>query len=503
MKKNSIILSMFLLFMIAGQVIPVFSITPRLEVSAQNIYLSAGKLNPITIILNNTGDFDLQEIEAILISSVPGISVITNSHKVWDIITYDDNLSYHAILYVDQNIALGTYTLQLQLNYIRGGRPTNVNVPISVIVSEAFQPSIKITVKPETQKFKTNYSGNFNFTIVNLGNVSIKDVTIILSQNSPLFVITGNQLYAIDEITAGKTKDLSTTIKILESAQLGPYSITATIYYSDLDGNRVKQVITLPFEITSYEITKSPILVMRNLNASASIIPGMAFKQVVKIECSEATAYNIKAQLSLDVKGQLTPLGPTIVAIGDMQTNDSKIITFELQLDGSALPGPISTTLTLRYIDQKGIQSTVSETIVVNVDQLVNFRLLDENPKSLQRGKTSKLEADILLIGTTRVEFVSLNIEDSGPVQITSGSEYLGAVDPDSPVPFTISVDVPTSTSLGEYKFKTKITYFDNNNNFKDRYIEIPIKIIEATTTQTTTNDGGFWGWIRSLLGWT
>jgi len=488
--------------MIAGQVIPVFSVTPRLEVSANNVYLKAGKINPITIVLNNTGDFDLQEIEAILVSSIPGISVLTNVHKVWDTISNDDNLTYEPVLYVDQSVNMGTYTLQLQLNYLRSARLTTITVPISVIVSEAFQPSIKIIVNPETQKFKSNYGGSFSITVENIGDSMIKDVDIVLTQTSTLFVITGSQLYQIKELAAGKNQGLSTSIKILESAQLGPYTITATVYYSDIDGNRLKQVITLPFEITSYEIVKSPILVVKNLNATSSITPGVRFKQVIRVECSEASAYNIKAQLSLDGKGQLTPMGPTTIAIGDLQVNGFTQIAVELQLDGSALPGPIPTTLTLRYVDSKGIQGTATETITVNVDPLINFRLLDENPISLQQGKTGKLEADLLLIGTTRVEFVSLNIEDSGPILITSGSEYLGAVDPDSPVPFTISANVPSSTGLGVYRLQTKITYLDNRNNFQERFIEIPVKIVEATIQQTTSSDGGIWGWIKALLGW-
>jgi hypothetical protein len=95
-----------------------------------------------------------------------------------------------------------------------------------------------------------------------------------------------------------------------------------------------------------------------------------------------------------------------------------------------------------------------------------------------------------------------LTIEESGPVQITSGSEYLGAVDPDSPVPFTLSVDVPSSAGLGEYDLKAKITYLDNRNNLQERYVEISIKIIEPVVQQTTTNDEGIWGWIKALLGW-
>jgi hypothetical protein len=120
-----------------------------------------------------------------------------------------------------------------------------------------------------------------------------------------------------------------------------------------------------------------------------------------------------------------------------------------------------------------------------------------------ERGSTLTLEADLLLVGTGRVEFTRIQVLPEGPVKQVAGStEYIGAIDPDSPVPFTLKYAISNSSTTGDYNLKLRITYLDSRNNQQNATINLPLTVTNPSTViPTTTNDGGIWGWIRRLFG--
>ena len=499
-KINKYLIPILLTCLIAGQVATTKADeVSHLQVIASNIYLTAGMRANVTIQLYNTGNNDITEVDAVVTSSTPGLSIIAYSQKVVNRVETLRTASYNVTLYVDQGLAVGSYTLSSQISYVRLGKTISFSAPITVIVSNPFQPFVKVTVSPS--KLSAGDITTIKILVGDISDEKVSNVDVILSSGSPLLSVENQLNYHADSIAVGGFVSYDVNVKALESTPIGAYSLTAATYYSDSLGNRYKQSVILPIEVTSAALPVSSIVIVTNLSTGV-VSPGEQFKVTLRFTCTGAAVYSGKASLSLDQKGQLSPVSPTNVAIGDLRPGQSSEQTYTLLLDGGAPAGEIPLAVTVRYIDYRGVQSTATETITVPVGQIVDFSLMDDVVVSAPVGQTTKFEGDILLIGTSRVEFTRVQVVEEGPVFRVAGStEYMGAVDPDSPVPFSIKFGVKNSTTIGTYNLKLKVTYLDNRNLPQEKSLNVPLSVMKAVPSITASNDGGIWGWLRRLFG--
>ena len=106
--KKKIIFPLILAVLLSGLQVNVNAADSAIiEVSAENIYLTAGEQNSIKVKLRNTGDYKVFDIEGFLSSSTPGIYVLEDGHKVFSEIEKDKTKSYEPVLYVDEDKLLG------------------------------------------------------------------------------------------------------------------------------------------------------------------------------------------------------------------------------------------------------------------------------------------------------------------------------------------------------------------------------------------------------------
>jgi len=504
-KKKTVLIPILVVCILAGQLGTVFAddYVPHLEVSVKNIYLAAGRQGKIAINLFNGGTIKVTEVEATLASSTPGLSILSGNHKVFNEIPAGENKTYEAILYVDQGLSVGSYTLTLQLSYVRQYKTVSVNVPVNVVVNEPFRPMLKFVLSPGTSSLKAGATNPLYFSAVNISSETLKDLRISLSSASPLTAIVGDVNFDGNELDAGVATIFTTALDVLDSASLGPYSVSGIVYYSDVSGNRFRQSFTLPFDVSSLEPTKTPTLIIRNLNPLESVNPGQSFNLDLEITCSSAQVFNMRASVALDQKGVLSPQSPMNVALGDIKPSESVQLKYSLMVDGAAASGQIPVVVTLRYVDSKGTQGTSTETMTVIVDEIVNFSLLNDLALTVEQDGTKQFEGDLLLVGTSRVDFVKVSAVAQDPfIQVTGSSEYLGAIDPDSPVPFTLKFGVKPGTALGDHVLPIKIEYMNHRNQIKESIINVPVTVVKAEpATQVPSGDIGFWGWLRQILG--
>jgi hypothetical protein len=504
-KKKTVLIPILVACILAGQLGTAFAddYLPHLEVSVKNIYLFAGRRGNISITLANGGTYDTYEVEALLVSSTPGLSILSGSHKVFNKISYRQSSTYEATLYVDQGLPLGSYTLTLQLSYLRQAKIVTVNAPVTVVINEAFKPMLKFVLSPNTSSLKAGTTNVLSFSAVNISNETLKDIQISLSSSSSLLSIVGDVNFDEGELKAGVTTLFTTVIGVLESANSGPYSVSGLAYYSDADGNRFRQSFTLSFDITAVEPAKTPTLIIRDTKPFNSVNPGQSFDLDLEIACSSAQAFNVRTSIALDQKGMLSPQSPTSLALGDIRPMERVQLKYSLMVDGAAAPGQLPVVVTLRYVDSKGIQGASTETMTVIVDEIVNFSLLNALALTVEQNATNQFEGDLLLVGTSRMDFVKVSAVAQDPfIQVTGSSEYLGAIDPDSPVPFTLKFGVKPGTALGDHTLPIKIEYMNHRNQIKESIINVPVTVVKAEpATQVSSGDIGFWGWLRQILG--
>ncbi len=501
-KKKTLIV-LLIACMMAGQIYATYAADyrPHLQVTTTNTTFTAGSRGTMGITLTNDGNFDATEVEAIMTSTTPGVTPLVGAQKVINLVATGSSVSYNVDVFIDPSVATGAYVLTLTINYLRGGvGVVTVTIPISIIVNKATLPALTIT--PSSSKINAGAVNTVHLTIVNVAPTNVTSVDITLTSTSPLVSIVENIDYHLDALNAGSSAGYDVVVAALENTPIGAYVLTAQVWYVNSFGITVKQAISIPLEVTSPVITKSPVVTVQNMNP-ATVLPGESFTITLKVTCAGAPIYNARAVLGQDATGFISPLSQTTVSLGDMAADASNTISYNLLIGGSAVAADIPLLVTIKYVDNKGVPGTATETITIPVENLVDFALMKSVVVSAAKGATTTFEGDLLLIGTGKADFAIISVVPGGPVQSVAGStEYIGAIDPDSPVPFTIQFNTGSNATLGDYNLTLKITYLNSRNIQENRTITMPLQVVNPiSTTPTTSNDGGFWGWVRRLFG--
>jgi len=504
-KKRSIIVLAFTLMMMLGTIPAQAADSPILQVSANNIYLKAGQENTIKIVLKNTGDYNIFDVEAFLSSSTAGLTVISDANKVISEIQADKSKNYQPTIYVDQSLPLGAYSLSLTVTYGRSGSISSdsLTVPIGIIVSEAFTPSLVYSPTLENIEVKAGAINDVSFEFRNVDNETINDINVVLSSSTSSITITNNIVTDVDELESEDSFTVNPKISIIEGTVLGTYSITAVASYKDIDGNRFHQSFSLPINVASSAAVRTTLVTIDEMKVlEESILPGDIFTVELNIKCTGAVAYDLLGTLSFSSSSPISPVSPSVVNLGDLDVGENTIATYSLLASGSIAAGQYPVTATISYTSSRGTSKSITETMTLLVDGLIDFEFLDVPSETAAAGETKELEADLLLIGTESVEFVSIGVVEDDVVKRVSGSdEYIGAVDPDSPIPFDINYKVDSDAPEGDHELKLSVKYRDHLNREHEEQIGLDISIGEQIDDNPEPQDGGFWVWIRRLLG--
>jgi len=509
--KQKVIFSVLLL-LVGVPVAPVKGLmyTPLLQISAENIYLTAGIENKITLNIENSGDFDIFEVQGTINSQTPGISVISGNQRVWNEIEEDEEVSWEPTLYVNPEVPLGTYSLTLVVRYIKMYQtgstiPEQANIQIGVVVDRRSTQKLKLIPPKEDIYLNAGSMSNVSFSIQNIWNREIKDLEMsIESPTLNIYLLEGlNQFQS--SLESNTTTDLRVKLFTGENTRTGEYHLKITAYYRDKDGNRYHHNFNLPMTLDSVGPPRVTSVNIKNtITEPQTINPGHRFELDLELEVSGAKAFEVTTILNIQQTTQLSPLSPTIIRLGDLSPGDTINAQYDILADGGIQSDPYPITVTISYINSKGQPQSTTETLTVLVEGIVNFALLKNDVPELERGTETEIEADLLLVGTERVRFVELAlIENEVFHSIPGSSEYIGAIDPDSPIPFEFSVLVDEDAPLDNQVIKLKVKYLDHLNREKQDEIDVPVTIIKRTKEVEASSGGGLWLWLRRLFGLT
>jgi hypothetical protein len=168
------------------------------------------------------------------------------------------------------------------------------------------------------------------------------------------------------------------------------------------------------------------------------------------------------------------------------------------------MAGQYLAMVTVSYLGSDGVPRSLVETVTLSIRGLVEFRLINEDQVIVGRGETTELNADLLLVGTESVQFVIVEVvEDTVFEYVRDSEEYIGAVDPDSPIPFDLMLKASDDAELGDHTITLRIMYTDDLNKEHEVTLELRAEVAEPTADLNASqgSTGGFWVWLRRLLG--
>jgi hypothetical protein len=231
--------------------------------------------------------------------------------------------------------------------------------------------------------------------------------------------------------------------------------------------------------------------------------PGDEFEVQLEVQCSGADAYELLSKLSFGAVTSISPLSPTTSSLGDLNAGGTAVANYRLLASGDIAAGQYPVTATVTYMTSRGVSGSLTETLTIMVEGLIDFDLIDTPTETVRRGETKELEADLLLIGTESVEFVSIDlVEDDVFKRVAGSTEYIGAVDPDSPIPFDINYKVAEDAEEGDHELSLSIEYRDHLNREHEEQLGLTMRVGgDAPQPGQDTAPSGLWIWIRRLLG--
>ena len=478
-----------------------------IQVSTDDIYLTAGNEDTFKVILKNIGDYKVFDVEAFLTSTTSGLSILSGSQMVFSEIDKGKSKYYEPVLYVDPSLSLGSYTLTLTLVYRRFGaaQDTTITVPVALMVSEGYVPKVKYTSEQSDIRLKSGTESQVRYSFVNNWGQPLYGLEFSFTSTSGYMSILEGVSYSVDALNSSESVTLTPTISVLEGTPLGVYTVTATATYRDKEGNRYHQVFSLPLNLDEAAIARNTVVTVASMEVlQQSVRPGDAFDMQIQVDCGGASAYEMLSTLSFGASSGVSPLSPTTTALGDLEPGQTATVSYRLLASGSISAGQYPVTVTLSYTDSKGLAGSLTETVTIMVDALIDFELLDETAVIVYPEEQREMEADLLLVGTDSVQFVSIQmVEDDTFNRVQGSTEYIGAVDPDSPIPFDIDYRVADDAESGIHDMTLMVQYRDHLNRVHEETLEYTVTVGQGANPATDTEQerGGILGWLSRLFG--
>ena len=370
-----------------------------------------------------------------------------------------------------------------------------------------------VDVNVEDYRVSAGLENEINITLTNNGEKTLYDVKAKIISVTPGIVVLDGFSQIIDQIKVGKSDSFKPIIGISRSVPLGAYSLTLSLEYSDSKNVIYRSSENIGIFVDSIEPPESTKIKTREIRIMPTDVhSGGEFSITIELENYGADVYDVEAQCSVASNTPIVPLSPTQIFVGDMESNESKTISYDLIVSGDAEASIYTINLILSYFDKLGQLKSESEIISVEVKSIINFHLLNVQPQELiaEPGEIVTVEADLLLIGTETVEFVQLEVIENATINpfisIPESHEYIGRVDPDSPIIFEIQFMVDSNATVGDHTLQIGVNYWDENNQEQQVIIELPVYIKNIGNTEVTSNTQNslldmFLNFIRTLLG--
>jgi hypothetical protein len=505
-KPDILILTILAITLIAIPSAQAENYTPLLRVKVSDIYLTAGEENTIEIELRNTGSYSVYEVEAIL-TPTTSIVILDKGHMIFNEIEADKSKRYRPVIYVDEDTPLGPYQLTLSLTYrqmykLGTAYIHSTTLQIGVIVVNATKPRIGLKLSLIDPHLTAGEEGKVYLEVRNRGSKVLKDIKITLTSNTPYIAVL-NGVIDIDSLDHDEVERIEITLAVSGGTPLGVYTLTAAATYRDERGESHMEVETLGVNVDEVRVEKQTVLTLEGYSSSSEEVhPGELVNLTLNLRCVGAEAYDVKVMLSPDSIGVFSLTTPSLLYLGDLKPEEAVEAVYRLRVDGEAPSGQYSLTARITYLDSKGLPGSTVETVTLMVAPLVEFRILLEGELRIIEGEASTLLGDLLLIGTESARFVEVEIVEDGVFSKgLGGKEYIGALDPDSPLPFDLGFRVSEEAEEGFHMLSVRVSYLDYLNRRQSTILNIPVYVEFSPEVETVKRRGGLWFWIRWLLG--
>jgi hypothetical protein len=155
----------------------------------------------------------------------------------------------------------------------------------------------------------------------------------------------------------------------------------------------------------------------------------------------------------------------------------------------------------MNYGDEHGLSYTDTYNVGLIVQGYMNLIVYDVvvDPQPVSRGSEITITATALNTGNTIASYANVSLQPNSVLELPrESSSYMGEIELNSPVPFTIIAKVKSDTQNGTYPLTIKLTYQDDQ--YRQHTLTVAANLVVATgTASSQVSDGA--SSILSFLG--
>jgi hypothetical protein len=461
-----------------------------LDVILQKQNLITNTPNYLPILLYNKGSADANGVIVTITNISGGTTTIGNKdHKNNKNIIIDNPILYNNSETNNNNNNLGNS------NYTISNTSTNTTK--------------SILTKPTSQKESYGRSLDIQATTFNVERILANNTALIIPVIYPGYSTGGtiqNMKLTIDyNDPYGNKKNLETSVGLIISPNPPESVLSIDEARNILDTNNTN---TNTDGITS-NITKKDTLMLRaGMIESAKIIVSNNGNEELK-----NVVFSLKSE-----SDSVKLLGDTRWTLNSIEPFSKTELLTQIFSSEEVISKPISFTLDAEYISG-GKSKRDSLSIGAYIQGQITIRTYDVSIENiggvlnlvgnlLNEGNTVALFTTIEIINNNEVSSKLIsNSSQSGnlikqlPLQSLPSPQYLGDLTENSPLPFSIPIDIKSNTENGKYMTKLKINYKDDLRTEHDLVLSETVYYQPVKMDQTNAGDNSSSN--SSILGFT
>jgi len=426
---------------------------PQILISAPTVSLQSGELDEVPILVTNGGTGNASQLS--LSVSSPGVSILSPALDI-PYLAAGSNATVDVAAFVPSSASGSALTFTFLATYLDPyGVQQSASQALGFFVSTT--PAPQLSIQAGDTSLVPGATNSVQFTITNTGSVSLSQVHITAESPAQASVLT--QFPVIAEL--GVNASVTDSIEIFVSGTLvdSPLALTFSSTYVAQGGVSGSGTQTVGLYTTGSS-TSLPSVLVSVSSIKNEVNAGTLSPVSFSVE-NIGTASLESPVLSLSVSSPLVVIQNSSYAVPGGALQPGKSVTFVATVSSStsATPGYYPASVGVSYIDQTG--TVQSATFSIGLILVGNINLVIQSPQVSQGNTTLTVSGEILNEGFSSAYYASFTGSQVG-ARGTPQSDYVGEVDPNTPVPFSLTIPYTPSTSVRTTSILVNVTFKDS-----------------------------------------
>jgi len=426
---------------------------PQLQFSTSTPSLLSGQVDDIPILVTNSGSGNASQLSLSL--SAPGVSVLSPLIEIPYVGAGNDTL-VKVEAYVPSSVSGSALSFSILATYEDSyGAQQSTSQTLGFYVSAA--PVSQLYIQAGDNSLLPGTTNNVPFTFTNIGTGPVFQVHTTVSSSVQASVLT--EFSPIAELGPNASAINSIEIYVSDSLANSPLEFTFSTTYVNGQGVPGASTQSVGFYATGSNSSIPGVVV--------SVSPirdeiGVGTPSTVSFKVVNVGTNSLSSPvLSLSVSTPLVVLQNSSYAIpnGVLQSGESVTFVALVGSSTSASPGYYPASVTVTYLDQSGAERSATFTSGLVLQGTID--LVIQSPQVTQGNTTLSVSGEILNEGFSSAYYASVAGSMIG-ARATSQADYVGEIDPNTPVPFSLTLPYAPSGSAQIATILVNVTFKDS-----------------------------------------